>query len=157
MECRKDRACKGNHDQDIGFIIKQITESIRRNVDNNLTKYGLTMTQSHVLFYLSCCGREKVSQKDIERHLQVTHPTVAGIIKRLEEKNFVITRTDSEDHRVSLVELTEQSRQLISRLKEGKQELMAQLTQGLNQQEQKELLRLLLILRDNVKEDSQLC
>ena len=54
---------------------------------------GLTAVQLRVLGELSRSeskGVEEINQKDLEKALAVTHPTMTEIIKRLEKKNAVI-------------------------------------------------------------------
>ena len=44
-------------------------------------------------------GVEEVNQKDLEHIEQVTHPTMTGIIKRLETKGFLICAPSENDRR----------------------------------------------------------
>ena len=63
-----------------------------------------------MLAYLMSRDGENVSQRDIERHLGVSHTTVKGIVLRLEQKGWVTTAFDSEDGRLKNVYLTDMSR-----------------------------------------------
>ena len=54
---------------------------------------GLTAVQLRVLGEVSRSeskGVEEINQKDLEKALAVTHPTMTEIIKRLEKNNAVI-------------------------------------------------------------------
>ena len=49
------------------------------------------------------------TQKEIEGFLQVSHPTVAGIINRMEQNGFVRCRLDPADKRSKIVSQTERA------------------------------------------------
>ena len=80
----------------IGCLLKMITDKIKIQADANLAQHDLTLTQSRVLGYLEQNGGI-ATQKEIEGFLQVSHPTVAGVIGRMEQKGFVSCRADPAD------------------------------------------------------------
>ena len=86
----------------IGCLLKMITDKIKIQADANLAQHDLTLTQSRVLGYLARNGG-MATQKEIEGFLQVSHPTVAGVIGRMEQKGFVSCRPDPADKRSKLV------------------------------------------------------
>lgn len=86
----------------IGCLLKMITDKIKMRADANLAQQGLTLTQSRVLGYLNHNGGQ-ATQKEIEGFLQVSHPTVAGIIGRMEQNGFVYCWLDPADKRSKIV------------------------------------------------------
>lgn len=139
-------------ERDIGFLFKQINMQIKKAIDKNLMEYDLTTSQSRVLFFIHFRGEDKTSMKDIEEHMKVTHPTVIGIVKRLEEKGFVTTASDPEDRRVKLVTITQKTTKMIKKLDQGKRKMDEKLLKGFTEQETKELRRLLSLIEDNLRE-----
>ena len=89
----------------IPMLHNQFKEQMNRLVD----KIDLTTSQIHVLFYLRNRGDEEVIQKDIEETFNLSNPTVTGIIKRLEAKEFVTRTVSSKDARSKSIHLTEKS------------------------------------------------
>lgn len=85
-----------------------ITDKIKIQADANLAQHNLTLTQSRVLGYLARNGGT-ATQKEIEGFLQVSHPTVAGVIGRMEQKGFVSCRPDPSDKRSKIVCQTERA------------------------------------------------
>ena len=69
----------------IGCLLKMITDKIKIQADANLAQHDLTLTQSRVLGYLARSGGT-ATQKEIEGFLQVSHPTVAGVIGAAEQQ-----------------------------------------------------------------------
>ncbi|MDE6530453.1 MAG: MarR family transcriptional regulator [Lachnospiraceae bacterium] len=139
-------------ERDIGFLFKQINMQIKKGIDKALMEYDLTTSQSRVLFFIYFREKDKTSMKDIEEHLKVTHPTVIGIVKRLEEKGFVTTASDPEDRRVKLVTITQKTTKMIKKLDQGKRKMDEKLLKGFTEQETKELRRLLSKIEDNLME-----
>ncbi len=139
-------------DRDIGFLFKQINMMIKKGLDKNLMEYDLTTSQSRVLFFIYFRGEVKTSMKDIEEHMKVTHPTVIGIVKRLEEKGYVTTAPDPEDRRVKLTTITEKTTKMIKKLDQGKRKMDEKLLKGFTERETKELRRMLSMIEDNLRE-----
>lgn len=88
----------------IGCLLKMITDKIKMRADADLAQQGLTLT----LGYLDRSGGQ-ATQKEIEGFLQVSHPTVAGIINRMEQNGFVRCRLDPADKRSKIVSQTERA------------------------------------------------
>lgn len=139
-------------ERDIGFLFKQINMMIKKGIDKDLMEYDLTTSQSRVLFFVHFRGEDKTSMKDIEEHMKVTHPTVIGIVKRLEEKGFVATSSDPEDRRVKLVTITQKTTKMIKKLDQGKRKMDERLLKGFTEQETKELRRMLSKIEENLIE-----
>ncbi len=139
-------------ERDIGFLFKQINMMIKKGLDKNLMEYDLTTSQSRVLFFIYFRGEVKTSMKDIEEHMKVTHPTVIGIVKRLEEKGYVTTAPDPEDRRVKLTTITEKTTKMIKKLDQGKRKMDEKLLKGFTERETKELRRMLSMIEDNLRE-----
>ena len=77
----------------IGYQFKIINDRIKARADADLKTHDLTLTQTRVLGFLAESGGQ-ATQKEIEADLQVSHPTVVGIISRMEQKGFLCTWTD---------------------------------------------------------------
>ena len=78
-----------------------------------LSGYDVTPVQSRTLIFLSCRGGEDVTQRDLEKELQLKPSTVNGIVSRLEEKGYISRRTSPSDGRCRLVSLTEAGRKKV--------------------------------------------
>ena len=73
----------------ISFLMKMITDRVDMMLTRGLTLERVTASQGRVLAYLMSRDGENVSQRDIERHLGVSHTTAKGIVQRLEQKGWV--------------------------------------------------------------------
>ncbi len=97
--------------KDIGYLIKNINDKLKVKADADLKHYNLTLAQSRVFAFLHKCGGQ-ATQKEIEVFLEVSHPTVVGIVSRMEQNGHVVSRTDNHDKRNKIVNLTNQAEAL---------------------------------------------
>ena len=58
----------------------------------------LTASQGHIMAYLAHQSQPPCP-RDIEAAFQLSHPTVSGLLSRMEQKAFIELRTDPEDRR----------------------------------------------------------
>lgn len=136
------------HD-DIGFLIKQIADRIQAQVDAELKCSELTYSQFHVLAYLAHHDMA-ASQKEIEEFLGVSHPTVVGLIARLESKGFVETAVDENDKRKKRIRMTDKAVKLGESMRGSHAGFEEKLRSGLSGEEAAELIRLLSIVYGNL-------
>lgn len=95
-----------------GAMIKRLAEITDRNANNELSKSDVTFSQLRILIMLHESIYDSLSLKEIERYFDLTQATVAGIIVRLERKNFLEGFTDPADRRIKRVRITQQGRKL---------------------------------------------
>ncbi len=128
--------------QDIGYFIKVIDDKIKASATAGLKSYGLTFTQSRVLSYLRDRGGQ-ATQKEIQTFLEVSHPTVVGLIARMEQAGFVSSQMDEKDNRNKIVRLETKADSIGDRLDECMAQNESRLLDGLTEAEVAELRRLL--------------
>lgn len=90
-----------------GFYLKQIQDTLERQANNNLRNQDLTMMQLGVLLRLNDTVDGVMALKDLERYFCVAQPTMAGIVKRLEQKGFVQSSGSENDKRIKVIHITD--------------------------------------------------
>ena len=98
-------------ERDIGYLIKNINDKLKMKADADLKQYNLTLAQSRVFAFLHNNGG-LATQKEIEVFLEVSHPTVVGIVSRMEQNGHVTSWIDDQDRRNKIVKLTETAKAL---------------------------------------------
>ena len=98
--------------ENIACYLKVITNILDKSKTNSLRKYEITSSQADILVYLFMNENKEIYQKDIEKHFELTNPTVNGIINRLELKKLVYRQKDEFDKRLTLIKLTENGLQM---------------------------------------------
>ena len=135
--------------KDVGYLIKNINDKLKVRADEDLKQSNLTLVQSRVLVFLDNKGGQ-ATQKEIEVFLEVSHPTVVGIISRMEKKGYLCCWMDRQDKRNKVVALTEQAKALGNEMKQrvscNEQRLLA----SLSQEDIERLKKTLLIIYHNL-------
>lgn len=134
---------------DIGRLLKMINDHLRANVDASLKEHHLTFSQLKVLNFVSS-QENQTTQKEIEDYLGVAHPTVVGIISRLEKNGFLFCYLDPGNKRTKIVRATKKTILLDNMLSEKMRETDERLIANLSPDEIKELHRMLEIVYTNI-------
>ena len=138
-------------DYRIGYLFKVITDKIKINADADMRRHNLTLTQSRVLTFLEKKGGT-ATQKKIEEFLEVAHPTVVGIVSRMEQNGFVISWTDPDDKRNKLVKLTKRAEMLGREFESVISEHDRKMLAGLTDRQIEELKKSLMVIYENLNE-----
>lgn len=140
-----------NQSYHIGPYIKLINDCLEKSVNHDAKKFDLTMAQMRVLGFLNQRNGAKTSQRDIENYLEVSHPTVIGILKRLEAKGFIRSETDVEDKRVKNIILLEKEAEVHDRMETSKLEMETKLIRNMTAEQVEQMVSLLKIVYQNVQ------
>lgn len=136
--------------KDIGYLIKNINDKLKVKADADLKHSRLTLSQSRVLAFLDNQGGQ-ATQKEIEVYLEVAHPTVVGIISRMEQNGHLRCWVDETDKRNKIVALTEQAKalgeEMEQRLSANEEKLLA----SFSEEEIKKLRQMLLTIYHNLE------
>lgn len=121
--------------QSIGFMIKQINNVYEKDLNERLKTIGITASQCAVLDYLFHTSKEEVSQRDVERSLNLKNPTVTGLLKRLDEKGYILCVPNASDKRKKNIYLTEKAYDIQRRMENDRRKLDKELTRGMTKRE----------------------
>ena len=133
---------------DVGYLIKSINDKLKVRADAELKQYHLTMSQSRVLVYLRSQGGQ-ATQKEIETFLDVAHPTVVGLVSRMEQNGYV-TCWPCEDGRNKYVKLTPQAEAIDKDMQENMQASEQMLLEPLSPEDRERLRDLLLTVAEHL-------
>ncbi len=95
-------------ERDVGWKIKRLHSAYAQFRERNIQKLDLTSTQAFLLGYLSRHRDTPVYAGDIGRDFGLRHPTVSGLLSRMEQKDFIRYAAD-KDHRRKQIILTERA------------------------------------------------
>ena len=136
---------------DIGFLVKLVHDAIDRRINQELEDQRLTNSQLSVLSFLCMRGDADTTIRDIQDFLKVSHPTAAGLVRRLEQKGFVHLTTDPRDKRARIVRL---DASVISNAQLDPKPTLhmeERLLAGLSEEERRQLCALLMRVYENIK------
>ena len=136
----------------MGFLIKQINNVFEKELNERLRDTGITSSQCAVLDYLFHTSKEEVSQRDVEKNLNLKNPTVTGILKRLDEKGYILSVPSNTDKRCKNIYLTEKAYDIQRRMENQRRKLDKMLTIGMNKKEIEALEKMLNKVLYNIAE-----
>ena len=136
---------------------KERYEIMSMAANAHLKKYDITCSQANILFYMLEKGKNVVMQKEIEQEFGLRHSTIIGLLKRMEKNNFVRVEVNPEDHRCRQVILFDKAFELGSEMKEHRKYMDSLITGALNDEEEKELKKLLTKVYEHMYQDNDKC
>lgn len=136
----------------IGFLFKQINTVYEKEFNNRLKRLGITSSQCEVLDFLLQSSKDEVTQRDIERALNLKNPTVTGLLKRLDEKGFILSVPSGKDRRCKNIFLTEKAYDIQKRMEMERKKLDKMLTLGMTKKEIEALYKMLNRVLYNIAE-----
>ena len=95
-------------DNDLGLIVSKLARKLHEAPGERLQKEELTPSQAMILRYLQS-QNQPVSQKQIEQWSEKSHPTVNGLLSRLQAKGFIDIVIDPLDRRQRLITPTQKA------------------------------------------------
>lgn len=136
----------------IGFLFKQINTLYEKEFNHRLRTLGITSSQCEVIDFLLHSEEEEVTQRDIERALNLKNPTVTGLLKRLDEKGFILVVPSNKDKRCKNVYLTGKAYDIQKRMEMDRKKLDKMLTIGMTKKEVEALNKMLNKVLYNISE-----
>ena len=137
--------------QNLGPQLRYLNNRITQYMDQQFLALDLTSTQSFILHHLSLHENEAMYPKDIEKRFHLTHPTVSGVLQRLEAKNFIVIEPDRADRRCKRIRLTDRARRCDEAVRHAFETLEQLMCSGMSEEEQQTLLRLLDLASANLR------
>lgn len=132
----------------IGYLIKSINDKLKIKADEDLKRRKLTLSQSRVVGFLSQKGGT-ATQKEIEDFLDVSHPTVVGLVSRMEQ-NGIVTTHFSSNNRSKVVSLTKQTEEIAKDMNDTIDACEKNLLSGLSDEEVSSLETILTAILKNL-------
>jgi DNA-binding MarR family transcriptional regulator len=124
-------------------------------VRSRLQDCGLTYARMRLLGTLHCNGPQIMSS--ISDELGVTKRNVTALVDALEEEGLVRRRPHPTDRRATVIELTEQGLKMTDSMYEGHRAAVSELFVDLSEEDRRELIRLLGLLREALRCEGVSC
>lgn len=135
-----------------GYYLKRINDYIESDANRELEQYGLTCSQTRVLSFLLNRKDEVTIQKDIEDFFEIKHPTVIGILQRMEAKGFITSSVDPNDKRQRIITLTDMAFEVEKKIGDHVKDAEKRMGSGMTDEEIADLKLLLYKVYKNINE-----
>ena len=107
-----------------------------------LAQMDLTASQGRIMGFLAHQDQPPCS-RDIEEEFNLSHPTVSGLLSRLEKKDFIQLQPDETDRRCKRIYLLPKGREFTERIHRTILETETQMVQGFTEAEVEQFCTLL--------------
>ena len=98
-----------------GRSIRQLYWASDQAMTATLASMDLTASQGHILAFIAHSPAPPCP-KDMEEAFHLTHPTVSGLLSRLEKKGFIRIDPDPADRRCKRVRLDAKGRECLAKM-----------------------------------------
>ncbi|MGN1117658.1 MAG: MarR family winged helix-turn-helix transcriptional regulator [Acutalibacteraceae bacterium] len=136
--------------KEVSYLLKVIHDGFRAKIDAQLKSFDMTVSQSRVLHFIRDSGGV-TTQKKIEEFLEVSHPTVVGLLSRMMKSGYIECGYDDEHGKNKIVRETQKAVSFSNEMDNFFERANEKLTEGLSEEEKNELARLLGVLYENVR------
>lgn len=118
-----------------GHFIKTLHFFLDQIMARELTDFELTPSQARIVGFL-IHSETPPCARDVEAFFNLSHPTVSGILSRMEAKGFIELRPDEHDRRIKRIYPLEKCRALNDRIRDMILDNEKQVVLGFTQQEE---------------------
>lgn len=107
-----------------------------------LEKMELTTAQGHIMGFLAH-KKDPPCPRDIEEEFHLSHPTVSGLLSRLEQKDFIELRVDPCDRRVKRIYILPKGKECHERMHRVICSNEGRMVEGFSEEEKAQFAQLL--------------
>ena len=125
-----------------------------RNAD--FDALGITSSQASVMMFLFKNRKHEVTQQSVQAALLLSHPTITGLMKRLEAKGFITRKNSPADFRCKYVKLTKKGCDIERGLKTNMKRMQDRALVGLSQEELDNLEKSLCVIAENLRKEEDM-
>lgn len=138
----------------MGRYFKMIQIRLEHFMNRQLQALELTSAQGHIIGYLTC-AKEPPCARDIEGFFRLSHPTVSGLLSRMEAKGFVEVCPDPADRRIKRIYLLEKGYACSRQIRNSILENDRRMVRGFTPEEEAMLKRLLERAIENLSDEAE--
>lgn len=122
-----------------GHALRLLHWCTDQSMTNALAQMDLTAAQGRIMGYIAH-RKQPPCSRDIEEAFQLSHPTVSGLLARLEKKGFIEFRADEKDRRCKRIYMHQKGQECMETMHRTIRENEELLVRGFSEEE-KELFR----------------
>lgn len=132
-----------------GHYVRILHWCTDQSMTNALAQMELTAAQGHIMGYLAH-RKEPPCPRDIEEEFHLSHPTVSGLLARMERKGFIRLQPDKADRRCKRIHILSKGWECEALMHQTIQENEERIVRGFTAQEKEQFAALLQRAIDNM-------
>lgn len=125
-----------------GHLLRILHWCNDQSMTNALAQMELTSAQGMIMGYLTHHTQAPCS-RDLEEAFHLSHPTVSGLLSRMEKKGFIEFRSDPADRRCKRIYVLEKGRRCAGVMHETIRQNENRMVEGFSPEEQEQFYQFL--------------
>ena len=118
-----------------GHLLRILHWCTDQSMTNALEKMDLTASQGHIMGFLAH-RKDPPCPRDIEEEFRLSHPTVSGLLQRLEKKEFIRLMPDEHDRRCKRIYVLPKGLECLANMHQVIENNEKRLVEGFTEEEQ---------------------
>lgn len=137
-------------------VLRYVYNQMERCRNADFDALGITSSQASVMMFLFKNRKHEVTQQSVQAALLLSHPTITGLMKRLEAKGFITRKNSPADFRCKYVKLTKKGCDVERGLKTNMKRMQDRALVGLSQEELDNLEKSLCVIAENLRKEEDM-
>ena len=125
------------------ILIRELENQIERQSNNSMKSMDITMSQAAVLAAVLESPDKQLTMKELEKRVHLSQSVTAGIVSRMEQKQYLESFGNPDDKRIKMIRVTEQGEKQCNEARKILVKIERQITDGLTEKEKTSLEELL--------------
>ena len=148
-----------NNENMLGFVIKDLSNQVRRAVDRSVFQNLDTCvsgTQGHLIGYLykqTVCNGRMICQRDIEKEFNIKSSSVTAQLQTMEKNGLIVREAVEGDARCKQIILTEKAVRCHSQIDQKIEAFENRMAEGLTEEEKSAFLEVAKKIKKNLEEE----
>lgn len=139
-----------------GYMARVLHGCASQAMNEALSSMNLTSAQGHLMGFLAHSDQPPCA-RDLEEAFHLSHPTVSGLLSRLERKEFLEFRPDPSDRRCKRIYILPKGRECLEVMEATIRNNEKRLLRGFSPEEQKQFADYLTRAIQNFGTDPEGC
>ena len=137
-------------------LLRKINNKMKAIGDADMKEKELTFSQLQVLRAIHRHDGT-MTQKELEHELNVSHPTMVGLLQRLEKNGYVSFKNDKDDKRIKIVKESKKALKLKEEIKQNIHDMSLKMFKNIDDNKKEELYQLLNVINNDLNEEQGGC
>ena len=134
-----------------GHLVRILHWCTDQSMTNALEEMDLTAAQGHIMGFLAH-SKEPPCPRDVEEKFHLSHPTVSGLLSRLEKKEFIHLKPDEHDRRKIILSCTRKAKAMLKKAESVRSEYHEIMTRGISQEDFEAYRRVMRQVEQNIND-----
>ena len=137
----------------VGYQLKALDHMFRRHMQAMMRQNGfedMSLMNGWIIEYLAYNEGKDTFQKDIEKNFKVGKSSIAGTLKMMEEKGYILRQAVEGDARLKRVCLTDKGKTYVHKMELGREYMEKKVCEGLTEEEMSLFFKITRKIQDNL-------